>query len=836
MGSANKQKLSSYNLLVRENSSINPLSTASGGRQVRNFLPRKGGYLERKTAAQPFIPDSSSSTPPVSSAVRRIIDFRYQDPYGGDHQETLWVKANGRIYRKQKGGEIEIYPNTRFRPTLNLSTVSGGSTATQNPERAFDDDEGSFATLDSAAVSASTETYFGVSGFGRTFDSLSLVIRTEVVNTPTQAFAQYSTDNGTNFTTIYDVAAARALQNDTVTLSATTDITQVRFKFSHTDAAGLASAQHIYDCRLEATWEGAKVLANPRDTAWVVTNNKLFISDGDQTLVYLGQRNGGGWYVWGMPRPDTPTVATISPGNLTLSTGRKFTVTWAHIENGITIHESSRSNISACLAVSNRFYRIFRPVSPPERATHWRVYCSPLDGAQTQFRTATVPITQLSYDDESPDFGEVGSNIQAIAAPINNDPPPKSTVLELHKSRIFAHNGNEKNELWFSALGEVRAFGNGAAEESFPGLAITTQSLLQNFVDAPDQTSETVAAKSWANVLWFFNRKEGFVLTGDGGLLDNSPIRDFWPSQAFRIGCAGPQAITTTPYGMAWVTPYRNLVMYAGGGAPDPTGALIDLGYEKQKILNQISDDELERAQILFYPPLNSLVLRFTTFDSVNHLLFYSFDIQDSESGITGGWYEFTDVDATAIGTLFDRNKEFLLVGEADGEIRVIEQVAGNTVIGKSKALIGKIVLGASSNITNYPAATFRTANTNLQYDGTKDIKKVYVYPHRQSVSDDAILSQNVPTVQFWDDVLDPDNPGSGTSVTLSTATKTRNFRGHLGSAGGTLADRVMVETAFATGAPEGTADGNDFLECYTSRLNGLAIVYAPKEEEFPNP
>jgi hypothetical protein len=831
MAARDKQKVSSYNLLLREATPQNPLLPTSGSRQVRNFIPRKGGYLERKTASQLFL----STDPAIAaSAVRRIIDFHYQDQYGGDHHEVLWVKDDGRIYLKRRGGELEVYPDIVVRASGFNDQGSGVTT----PSNVVDDSTTTAASLSDVAGAGDTLQLFFADE--RHYGTFSLTVRSQVFNTAgVTSRIRYSTDEGVNFTNIYSVTTARALQDDTVSITGVDDINDIVVE-AHQDAngGGVPTSIEFYDCRIEATWKDARVLSNPRDVAWVVANNKLFISDGDQTLVYLGQRNGGGWYVWGMPRPDKPQVVLKGTGSgSTLTTGRKHSVTWVHIEDGIRIHESPRSDISDCRAVTDQFYRVIRPISPPERATHWSIYGSPTDGATVQYRITTVPIDTLFYDDNSQDLGENGSLFLSIAAPERNDPPPKSQVLALHKARIFGRNEANKNELWFSALGEVRGLSNGAGEESFPGLAEDSISLLQNFLDTPDQTSEIIAAQSWANVLWFFTRREGFVLTGDGGLLDNNILRDFWPAPSFRVGCAGPQAISTTPYGLAWMSPERNLWLFAGSrGGADLTASLIDIGFEKQKLLNRIDDRELERMQLLYFAPMNSLVCRFTTYDSTNHLLFYSFDIQDPQTGITGGWFEFTDVDATAIGTMFDRNKEFLLVGEADGEIRVVEQITGNSVIGKSQALIGKLILGASSNIANYPAATYRTANANFGVDGMKDVKKVYVYPYRQSVADDDVSTQAAPTVAFWPDVLDPDTPGSSTSITLSAVRNNRNFSGSIGSAGGTYADRVMVEVAFATGAPEGSADGDDFLECFSSRLCGLALTFSAKEEESVNP
>ena len=848
MSERNKQKQSSYNLLLRESTPQNPLAPTTGSRQVRNFIPRKGGYLERKTAAQLFL---SSDPAIVAQEVWQIIDFKYQDKDGGDHQELLWVKDDGRIYRKHRGGEEEIYPRFTLRPQSFTELDATVSSSTN----AMDDKKDTKATLTATggADAAAEGRWFNFQTTHRNLTQatslaspLAVSIRSEVIGTLGglgAARTRYSLDSGTTFTNIYNPTTStdldRALQNDGVGITdPNQDISTIFVEARVTKATSGTQTIDLYDVWLDCIWDGARVLTNPRDVAWVVANNKLFISDGDQSLVYLGQRNGGGWYTWGMPRPAIPSVERFGASTLTLSTGRKYAVSWTHIEDGIRIHESSRSDIVEGGAITNQKYRILRPVAPPERATHWTIYGSRVNGAVALVRLADVPIDDVSYTDESPDFGRAGSLFSSVDAPFRNDPPPRSKLLEIHKGRIFARNEDEKNELWFSALGEVAAHSNGSPQESFPGFATNSLSgLTQNFFDLPDQTSELSSGKSWANVFWFFNKREGFVLTGEGGLLDSVAIRDFFPSPAFRVGCAGPKAITTTPFGLAWMSPEHNLWLFAGSrGGADLTASLIDIGYEKQKLLNKIDDRELERMQMLYFAPMNSLVCRFTTFDLVKHLLFYSFDIQNVETGIPGGWFEFTDVDATAIGTFFDRNKEFLLVGEADGEIRVIEQIAGNSVIGKTNALIGKIVLGASSNISNYPAATLRTANSNLGYDGVKDAKKVYAYPYRQSVADDDVSTQAAPTVAFWDDVLDPDTPGSSTSVTLSTATKTRQFRGHIGAAGGTLCDRVMLEVAFATGVPEGTADGDDFLECFTSRLCGLGITFIPKEEQFPNP
>src|SRR3990167_10881552 len=129
MGSVNKQKSATYNLLDRESGPINPMSPTSGGRQVRNFIPRKGGYLERKTAAQRFL---SNNPTIVAEEIWRIIDFKYQDKAGGDHSEIIYIKDDGRIYTKRKGGEEEIYPRFVIRP-LRFTDSSGAGSSIANP-------------------------------------------------------------------------------------------------------------------------------------------------------------------------------------------------------------------------------------------------------------------------------------------------------------------------------------------------------------------------------------------------------------------------------------------------------------------------------------------------------------------------------------------------------------------------------------------------------------------------------------------------------------------------------------------------------------------------------
>ena len=111
------------------------------------------------------------------------------------------------------------------------------------------------------------------------------------------------------------------------------------------------------------------------------------------------------------------------------------------------------------------------------------------------------------------------------------------------------------------------------------------------------------AYKSWNNDLWFLTRREGFRLVGSGGLQDNFVLRDFEPVPAFRVGCAGPHAITTCPFGLAFMSSDRQMYLYSGGGfRSDSTAALIDIGAEKQILFDRISDEELQRSTLFYHP------------------------------------------------------------------------------------------------------------------------------------------------------------------------------------------------------------------------------------------
>ena len=573
MGSVNKQKSSSYNLLAREAGPINPLSPTSGGRQVRNFIPRKGGYLERKTAAQRFL---SNNPTIVAEEIWHIIDFKYQDKAGGDHSELIYIKDDGRIYTKRKGGEEEIYPRYTIRPRVYSTSGSGSAT---NPQNAIDWDSTTKADIDGTVPGTTFNAYYSAAfqqRLPRELTSITVSIRTEVDVTgvvigATVNYSLWESNIRQSSTNIFTTAIDRVLQTDTVTLtnSQLSGISDVELDFTADPTGGTSVNVDIYDINFLCTPAGARILSNPRDVAWVVDNNKLFISDGDQTLVYLGQNNGGGWYQWGMDRPQPPTVIRINDDifrNLTNTNGRKYASTWVQIVDGIRIHESSRSDIADGGVATGEYYRVFQPTSAPERSTHWSIYASAADGSLDLFRAVTLPIATTYYDDDSPDYGATGSILVNIRDPERNDIPPKSKILELHRARIFARNEEQKNEMWHSALGEVRANSNGAAEESFSGFASNTISDLQNFIDPPTQTDEMSAYKSWNNDLWFLTRREGFRLVGSGGLQDNFVLRDFEPMPAFRAGGAGPHAITTCPYGLAFMSPERTMYLYSGGG------------------------------------------------------------------------------------------------------------------------------------------------------------------------------------------------------------------------------------------------------------------------------
>lgn len=104
----NQAKVSTASLVPGIRLDLNPFSQRVGtARLLRNYIPERNRMI-RKPYAPPFQVAASSSS------VWHIVDFRYHRANAPESQ-MLVFRADGKIYRRTGGSELEIFPgNTTF--------------------------------------------------------------------------------------------------------------------------------------------------------------------------------------------------------------------------------------------------------------------------------------------------------------------------------------------------------------------------------------------------------------------------------------------------------------------------------------------------------------------------------------------------------------------------------------------------------------------------------------------------------------------------------------------------------------------------------------------------
>jgi len=303
-------------------------------------------------------------------------------------------------------------------------------------------------------------------------------------------------------------------------------------------------------------------------------SNRLFFCDGSVSGKYV--YDGRSFRQWGLTRSTTAPAVTAAnvAGSIVAATGVKGCFTWVVLdEAGNRVHESSRSNINASFVViggaDDAVTLDITGLTAPSGATHWSGYISELDGSEVYRRTNTTLLTTFTYT------ATAFPASTSPKAPIRNDPPPQSTVGCVAKNRIFLRDDAAPSTLYFSALGEVKGLLNGAPDESFCGYGTNSISDISNSDFVPDR--EIRAMIEHDNAIFIFTERAGYALIGEFNLLDNRSPRSIVKIKQFNVGCVGPHAIISTPYGLIWMTPARRLVLWNG------TSELQDIGEPVQQ-------------------------------------------------------------------------------------------------------------------------------------------------------------------------------------------------------------------------------------------------------------
>ena len=562
--------------------------------------------------------------------------------------------------------------------------------------------------------------------------------------------------------------------------------------------------------------------------------NRLFWHDGSNGFVYDGrdvQR-------WGIARESSAPSTSATGTGLTMSTGLKAAITWVVLdEAGNRVHESSRSDVAAFQVLSNENLQIDKSgLTDDPRATHWSGYVSELDGSEILRRTNTTIIQTDTF---------IVTALPAaldVKAPIRNDSPPKSTVGEVTKNRIFLRDDQSPEQFWFSALGEVKGLNNGAPDESFPGKDSSSISDLSNNDFIPDREISTI--KSHNNIIFLLSERRGFGLTGELSLLDDRAPRDMTKLEVFTEGCAGADAIESTPFGLAWFTPGRKLWLWAGGQE------LLDIGEPIQTLLGTIPASSLKDVYMKWWEGNGRqwLVIALNSRDGespddsttlAQRTLIYDFSIPsprpDRAQPDPGSWIEWTDIAATCIGTyIANDGQEFLLIGDSSGNVKQADTIVSPCHLNRSM-ILGECYLG--STVQNNPQADMRTSLLLPSSDQWSVGHYLQLLTGDQN--DPGVPSAGTftePTISSWIDPTSVDSPGTAITLTLDSALTSGDKRAWLQpdttntSKAGAFAKQFLFQTQYSAGVDDtGNADNRE-----TNRINTIykmGFTWSPKPE-----
>ncbi len=406
----------------------------------------------------------------------------------------------------------------------------------------------------------------------------------------------------------------------------------------------------------------------------------------------------------------------------------------------------------------------------PPRATHWYLYASEAENSNIGLRLAVILAATFSYDDESPFIADAGSLFTTIERPIRNDPPVASTILTVHKSRIFRRRKLFPNFFNFSAAEEISG-ANGSPEESVPGIDPITKSDIVNETTFPDESDTIRNMTKHGDVLYIGTEDEMMPLYGES-------IDDFALSEvtAFSVGVAGRYASDSTPYGLAFMEFDREVLLYPTQGAPPPGGdfseALIEIGRPQEKEFAKIEPTDLDNVRLLWWPRREWLFVSYQKNDATYRTIVYDFEFR--------GWFELgVGYVSLAIFEITPGNR-IVVAGGTDGLVYVVDDPD------KSQSVVG----------LNFPEAAFRPALIDF---GQPEQARIFRYLEYEVNNLDAEI-----VVTYWLDPIDVENLDEGTELIMSEVLGSANkFRGFTRFGG--YCERLLVEIKATAGTEDVT-------------------------------
>lgn len=401
------------------------------------------------------------------------------------------------------------------------------------------------------------------------------------------------------------------------------------------------------------------------------SNNLFFFTNG--VSVPLKFSAAGGLQFWGFQQGQVPTLGTPGATGLTLATGRQYRIAY---KNTTTQHVGTASDPSAS---TGALVDQYQPLTIPAPVTDGqidaaRVYAT-LDGGSDYFfhseQTGAFPIT---FNDTIPD----ASLDQSERAPLINNQPPKAKYLVKWGARVFGFNitGETRPQgIFYTGYDKIFV---GRPEESCPP---GNRLLLATGADAitgGGVISQGVIAFDKTNKMFMFRGQPEDIVT-------TAPVEFslYLQQLPWDIGASGHFTIQSTPYGLVWRTPDRQVRLFNGTDEPD----IISGGVEP--ILKRITfGTELnERSAYWSYNEKNWYVLAIAIDGetSLNQLLI--FDLEPSDADNVGTFaFDLGTFDSLSVIELVTGEQK-LIIGQ-DGQF-------------KELAVASKCVNGITQNPTS---------------------------------------------------------------------------------------------------------------------------------------
>lgn len=423
-------------------------------------------------------------------------------------------------------------------------------------------------------------------------------------------------------------------------------------------------------------------------------------------------------------------------------------------------------------------------VIAPVRATHWNIYCSETENSNVGFLLAQIQIANGAvlgpnfgtgvYFDQSPFINVITSYIsQTQQRPLRNDPTTGSTIMTVHKRRIFRRNEQLRNFFNYTAYEEVKAGGVGTAEESVPGHDPNTLSDIVNEQSYPDESRRITGMISHADALFIGTEKNATPMFGES-------LDDFVLSQivAFSVGFGSQYALTSAPHGLIFLSYDRKMYLWPQQWipfyAPEETTALIELSRPKRIDFQNINPAAMAATWSTFfnYGKRNWLIVAFQDNTLAWHTWVFDFE--------TKGWFEMQrGVSSLAVFEV-SPGVRALIGGGVDGNVYVLDDPSGFF----------------STTGIPLPAATFRPSLIDF---GQPDTKHLLLYVEFEV--DSAALANDI-TVNYYLDPINADKPGVPTKITMQKVRGANRYRGFF--VGGSVCERVLVEFLVAASQNSG--------------------------------